>query len=183
MVLEVNGPRRVPHPTKSERPPHDLAGNAATVDARNAVKVERTITVKAPREDLYAFWRDFTNHPRFLKYLESVEVRDDRHSHWTMVMPGGRRVDWDSEIVNDLPNELIAWKTVGDSDVAHAGSVHFEEAANGGTVVRWVMDYEPPGGTPARVLSKVLGLLPEQLIDEDLKRFKQLIETGDLKRS
>jgi uncharacterized membrane protein len=177
MVLDVNGPRRVPHPTKTDRPPHDLASLAATVDARNAIKVERSVTVHAPRAMLYAFWRDFTNHPRFMKYVESVRILDDRHSHWTMAMPGGRRVEWDSEIVNDQLNELIAWKTVGESDVAHAGSVHFDDVA-GGTGVRWVMDYEPPGGRSGRLMSKLLGFSPEQLIDEDLKRFKELMEAG-----
>lgn len=182
MVLDVNGPRRVPHPTKTERPAHDLASPAATVDARNAIKVERSVTVNAPREKLYAFWRDFTNHPRFMKYVESVQILDDRHSHWTMAMPAGRRIEWDSEIVNDLPNELIAWKTVGNSDVAHAGSVHFDESPGGrGTRVTWVMDYEPPGGRSGHMASKVLGISPEQLIDEDLKRFKQLMEGGAAK--
>lgn len=177
MVLDVSGPRRVPHPTKTERPAHDLASPAATVDARNAIKVERSVTICAPRETLYAFWRDFTNHPRFMKYVESVQILDDRHSHWTMVMPGGRRVEWESEIVNDVPNELIAWKTVGDSDVAHAGSVHFDEVP-GGTRVTWVMDYEPPGGRTGHLMSKLLGVSPEQLVDGDLQRFKQLMEGG-----
>jgi uncharacterized membrane protein len=177
MVLDVNGPRRVPRATKSDRAPHDLAGRAATVDARNAVKVERSIDVRAPREKLYAFWHDVRNQPRFMKYLESVEPIDERHSRWTMTLPGGRHVEWESEIVNDQPNELIAWKTVEDSDVAHAGSVHFEPGPNGGTTVRWVMDYEPPSGRSARMLSKLVGLSPEQLIDEDLRRFKQLMES------
>jgi uncharacterized membrane protein len=182
MVLDVNGPRRVPHPTKTQRPAHDLASAAATVDARNAIKVERSVTVNAPREMLYAFWRDFTNHPRFLKYVESVRVLDDRRSHWTMVMPGGRRVEWDSEIVNDQLDELIAWKTVGASDVIHAGSVHFDEVPGGRvTRVRWVMDYEPPGGPSGHLMSKVLGVSPEQLIDEDLRRFKLLMEEGEAK--
>jgi uncharacterized membrane protein len=180
MVLDVNGPRRVPHSKKSDRAPHDLAGRAATVDARNAVKVERSIDVRAPREKLYAFWRDVRNQPRFMKYLQSVEPIDahGQRSRWTMALPGGRHVEWVSEIVNDEPNQLIAWKTVEDSDVAHAGSVHFEPCPKGGTTVRWVMDYEPPSGRSARMVSKLLGLSPEQLIDEDLRRFKQLMESN-----
>jgi uncharacterized membrane protein len=184
MVLEVNGPRRVPHPTKSDRSPHDLASPAATVDARESVKVERAVTINAPREALYAFWHDFTNLPRFMKHIETVQVRDERHSHWRMSLPAGRHIEWDSEIINDLPNELIAWKTVGTSDVAHAGSVHFVPAPGGrGTEVRLVMDYEPPGGRPGHMLSKLFGVSPEQMIRDDLQRLKQLAESGDLATS
>jgi uncharacterized membrane protein len=175
MVLEVNGPRRVPHPTKNERPLHDLASPAATVDGRHSVKVERSIVVMAPPEKLYAFWRDFTNHPRFVKFLEPVEILDDRRSRWTMAMRGGRRIEWESEIVNDQPNELIAWKTIGDSDVAHAGSVHFDRIGDGRTEVRLVMDYEPPGGLPGHLM-KLFGVAPDQLIDEELEHFKALME-------
>jgi uncharacterized membrane protein len=174
MVLDVNGPRRVPRPTKNDRPPHDLASPAATVDARHAIKVERSVTVDAPPEKLYAFWRDFSNLPRFMKYVESVRVLDDRRSHWVVAVPGGRRIEWDSEVINDVPNELIAWKTVGHSDVAHAGSVHFD-AVPGGSVVRLVIDYEPPGGRPGHLLSKILRVSPDKLIAEHLKRFKRLM--------
>jgi uncharacterized membrane protein len=179
MVLDVNGPRRVPKATKSERSPHDLASHAATVDARESVKVERAIRIDAPRDALYAFWHDFTNLPRFMKRIESVRVRDERHSHWTMSLPAGRHIEWDSEIVNDVPNELIAWKTVGASDVAHAGSVHFVPTPDGrGTEVRLVMDYEPPGGRPGHMLSKLFGVSPEQMVRDDLQRLKQLAESG-----
>jgi uncharacterized membrane protein len=143
-----------------------------------AQQLERSIDVRAPREKLYAYWRDVRNQPRFMKYLDSVEPIDERHSRWTMSLPGGKHVEWESEIVNDQPNELIAWKTVDGSDVAHAGSVHFEAAPGGGTTVRWVMDYEPPAGPSARMVSRLVGLSPEQLIDEDLRRFKQLMESG-----
>jgi uncharacterized membrane protein len=176
MVLEVNGPRRVPHPTKSDRTPHDLASPAATVDARESVKVEHTVTIDAPRDAVYAFWHDFTNLPRFMKHIVSVQVRDPRHSHWIMSLPAGRKIEWDSEIVNDLPNELIAWKTIGASDVAHAGSVHFISTPGGrGTEVRLVMDYEPPGGRPGHMLSKLFGVSPEQMIRDDLQRLKELL--------
>ena len=186
MVLDVNGPRRVPKATKSDRPRHDLASHAATVDARESVKVEHSITIDAPRDTLYAFWHDFTNLPRFMKHIVSVQLRDDRHSHWTMSLPAGRRIEWDSEIVNDVPNELIAWKTVGASDVAHAGSVHFDSTdgrdtrGTGGTKVRLVMDYEPPGGRPGHMLSKLFGVSPEQMIRDDLQRLKQLAESGEI---
>jgi uncharacterized membrane protein len=168
-------------PRPARRASHDFASPAATVDAREAVKVERTTTIRAPRETLYAFWRDFRNHPRFIRHLESVEIIDSRHSRWTMALPAGQHVQWTSEIINDVPNELIAWKTIGESNVAHAGSVHFEDAPDGrGTQVRLVLDYEPPGGRTGHLLFKLLGISPEQMVDQDLRRLKALIEMGDI---
>lgn len=160
---------------------HDLAGNAATVDARESVKVEHAVTVSKPAAELYAYWRDFTNHPRFMKYLESVRLLDDSRSRWTWALPSGHRLEWDSVIVNDIPNELIAWKTIGDPDLRNAGSVHFRQAAAGrGTEVRLVMDYEPIGGRPGHMVAKLFGLAPEQMVREDLQRFKQLMETSEV---
>ena len=168
-------------PLSTRRTPHDLAGRAATVDAREAIKVEQSITVSAPAEKLYAFWRDFRNHPRFMKHLEHVELVDDKRSRWTMRLPMGRAIRWDSEVINDIPNQLIAWKAVGESDLAHAGSVHFRPAAaHRGTEVRMVMDYEPILGRPGHLVAKLLRVSPEQLIREDLQRFKQLMETGEI---
>jgi uncharacterized membrane protein len=169
------------YPMSVQRAPHELASLAATVDAREAVKVERTITINAPREKLYAFWRDFRNHPRFIRHLESVEIIDDRHSRWSMALPGGRHVQWTSETINDVPNELLAWKTVGHTRVPHAGSVHFEDAPDGrGARVRLVLDYEPPGGRTGHLVFKLLRISPEQMADQDLRRFKALMESGDL---
>lgn len=163
-----------------DRAPHDLASPAATVDAREAVKVEQTIMIRASSDELYAFWRDFRNHPRFVRYLESVEIIDQQHSRWTMILPGNRRIEWTSEVINDIPPELIAWKTIGDSKVAHAGSVHFATSEAGETRVRLVMDYEPPGGWPGYVLSRLLGVSADQMVREDLRRLKALIEIGDI---
>jgi uncharacterized membrane protein len=169
------------HAGSTRRPPHDLASNAATVDARESVKVEYAVTIADEPQRLYAYWRDFTNHPRFMKYLESVRLLDDQHSHWTWALPSGHRLEWDSEIVNDIPNQLIAWKTLGAADLANAGSVHFRTAPAGrGTEVRAVMDYEPIGGRPGHFVAKLLGIAPEQMLREDLHRFKQLMETGDV---
>lgn len=164
------------HALATHRPPGDLAGLAATVDAREAIKVERTVFVERPRGELYAFWRDFRNHPRFTRHLQSVDVDGDGSSRWVMSLPGGRTLEWRSVMVNDIPNELVAWKTTLDSGVAHAGSVHFTDAVGGGTHVRLVMDYEPPGGRPGYALSRILGLSADQIVEDDLERFKELME-------
>jgi uncharacterized membrane protein len=166
-------------PIKRRR--RDVTGRAATVNARRSFKIERVVTVDRSADELYRFWRDFSNLPRFMHRLESVTCSDDVHSHWAMRMPGGKTIEWDAEIVNDVAGSLIAWKTVGDPDVAHAGSVHFRPAAGGrGTEVRVVLDYEPPGAALFTQAAKLLGHAPDMLVHEELRRFKQLMETGEI---
>lgn len=165
------------HGLTTDRATHDLASRAATVDAREAVKMERKITVARARHDVYAFWRDFRNHALFIPHVETVEIRSPTRSHWTMEL-GGRCIEWNSEVINDVPGELIAWKTIPDSEVAQAGSVHFRDAP-GGTEVRLVVAYEPPGGRPGRMLFKALGMSPEQLVDAYLRNFRNLMEGRD----
>ena len=117
-------------PMPDNRDRDDVTSRAATVNARKAIKVERSIQVQRPSEELYRLWRDFSNLPRFMKHLESVKCSDAMHLHRIARLPGGKHVEWDSEIVNDIPGQLIAWKTVGDPDIAHAGSVHFTPLSN-----------------------------------------------------
>ena len=157
----------------------DVRSLAATVNARKSIKVERSITIRKPAREVYDFWRNFSNLPQVLDHLESVEETGGGRSHWVAKGPAGVRVEWDSEIVNDIPGELIAWKTVGEPDVAHAGSVHFTPVA-GGTEVKFVMDYEPPAGRLVAVASKIMGESPDQKIRSDLKRLKMLFETGEV---
>jgi uncharacterized membrane protein len=157
----------------------DVRGAAATVNARKAIKVERSITINKPAQDVYEFWHDFSNLPRVLDHLESVDDLGGGRSRWVANGPAGTRIEWDSEIVNDIPGQLIAWKTVGKPDVAHAGSVHFTPVA-GGTEVRFVMDYEPPAGRLMSVAAKIIGESPDQKIRSDLKRLKMLFETGEV---
>jgi uncharacterized membrane protein len=157
----------------------DVTGRAATVNARKAVKIERRILVHRPADELYRAWRDFSRLPRFMQHLDSVTCSDDRHSHWIGHLPGGKRVEWDAEIVNDIPGKLIAWKTVGAPDVAHAGSVHFTPLADtDGTEVRIVFDYEPPAARMIGIIAEHLGLTPETMVAEDLRRFKEAAESA-----
>jgi uncharacterized membrane protein len=96
-------------------------------------------------EKIYRFWRDFRNLPLIMPNLESVTVQSEAWSHWVVKGPMGTRIEWDAEIINDKPHELIAWRTVG-SHIEHAGSVHFEARPDGGTLVRVSLQYHPPGG-------------------------------------
>ena len=165
--------------TRSSRDPRerdDVTSRAATVNARKAIKVERSIQVQRSPEALYALWRDFSRLPRFMRYLDSVHCSDELHSHWVAHLPGGKHVEWDAEIVNDIPGQLIAWKTVGDPDIAHAGSVHFTSRPGGTTEVRIVFDYEPPFARTIGSIASHLGLTADSLIDADLQRFREYAE-------
>jgi uncharacterized membrane protein len=162
----------------------DLTGRAATVNARKAIKIEHSVIVLRPRAELYAFWRDFTNLPQFMEHLVAVRVDSPARSHWTVKVPGGKTVEWEAEIVNDVPDEIVAWKSVGDPDVANAGAVNFSDApGDRGTVVKVTLDYEPPGGKFGAVLARLFGEDPDRQVREDLRRFKQLMETGEITTS
>jgi uncharacterized membrane protein len=151
---------------------------------RELVEVSKGITVRGVPEDVYAFWRDFQNLPRFMEHLESVQVLSDRRSRWKAKAPGGSTVEWEAEIVEDRPNELIGWRVVGDADVTHAGTLRFSPAPGGrGTEVRVDLRYDPPGGVIGTTIAKFFGEGPGQQVESDLRRFKQVIETGEVVHS
>ncbi|HET7458393.1 MAG TPA: SRPBCC family protein [Gemmatimonadaceae bacterium] len=155
-------------------------GESAVLDASKAIKVERTVTVGRPADELYRFWRSFENLPRVMDHLESVTVIDDRRSHWKAKAPAGTSVEWDAEIHNEVPNELIAWRSVDEATVPNAGSVHFREAPGGrGTEVKVVLEYQPPAGRIGALIAKLFGEEPDVQVREDLRRFKAMMETGE----
>jgi uncharacterized membrane protein len=145
------------------------------------IEVERAVTILRPRAELYAFWRDFTNLPRFMQHLARVDVIDERRSHWVARAPADRLVEWDAEITDEMPDELIAWRSTADSDIGNAGSVRFTDApGDRGTVVSVDLRYEAPGGKLGALFAKLFGEEPEQQVREDLRRFKQVMEVGEL---
>jgi uncharacterized membrane protein len=149
--------------------------------AGDPLHVEKSLTVERPAEELYSFWRDFTKLPRFMKHLESVTVSGDRRSHWVAHGPAGTNVEWDAEITEDRPNELIAWRSLPGADVANAGTVRFEPATGGrGTVVRVAIDYTPPAGALGAAVAKLFGEEPRQQVEGDLRRFKSIMEAGEI---
>jgi uncharacterized membrane protein len=160
---------------------HD-AGPARPEDYfERGIHVEQSMTVERTPWDLYAFWRNFENLGKFLHHVESVKVLDDRRSHWAIRAPAGSTVEWDAEIINDEPNALIAWRSLAGANVDNAGSVRFVPGAEGrGTEVRVVIDYIPPGGRVGRWVAGLFGKDPSHQIREDLRRFKSLMETGEI---
>jgi uncharacterized membrane protein len=160
------------------------AALTARAPRERAVHVRKAITINRPAEDLYAFWRDFHNLPRFMRHLESVQVIDERRSHWKAKVPLGRTVEWDAEITEDRPNERIAWRSLEGADLPNYGAVTFEPAPGGrGTTVRVDLHYEPPGGIIGATIAKLFGQEPGQQVQEDLRAFKQLMETGEIIQS
>lgn len=147
----------------------------------SAVHVEKCITVNRSAEECYRFWRDFENFPRFMKHLESVTRSDGNRSHWIAKGPVGTKVEWDAEVTADQEGELLAWSSVGGSEVENAGTVRFERAPGDRGTIVWVdLDYRPPGGKAGAWFARIFGEEPSQQIDEDLRRFKWLIETGEI---
>jgi len=145
------------------------------------VHIEKSITINVAPKELYSFWRDFENLPRFMENLQSVRDLGGNRSHWVATGAGGKEVEWDAEIYNEKEGELIAWRSLPGADVTNAGSVHFEEAPGGrGTQLKVVLNYNPPGGKAAVLFARLFGQAPGQLIEHNLRRLKQLIETGEI---
>ncbi|HKQ50919.1 MAG TPA: SRPBCC family protein [Pyrinomonadaceae bacterium] len=152
-----------------------------SVPAGHGIKVEKSVTVNRPPEEVYRFWRDFQNLPRFMNHLESVTDLGNGRSHWVAKAPAGKTVEWDAEVYNEKENELIAWRSLEGADVDNAGSVRFEPAPEGrGTTVRVTLKYDPPAGKIGSLIAKLWGEEPSQQIEEDLRRFKQVMEAGEI---
>jgi uncharacterized membrane protein len=152
----------------------------ALARAPDALPVKVGVTINSTPDKLYEFWRNFENLPRFMRHLQAVKVINEQQSHW-IATAAGMLVEWDSEIVDDQPGKLIAWRTLPDSQVNHHGTVTFEAASGGrGTILRVELHYGTPGGAVGATLAKVLGEAPGMQIAQDLRRFKQLIETGEI---
>jgi uncharacterized membrane protein len=139
--------------------------------------------VRAPAE-AYEAWHDFERLPRFMTHLESVRQTGGGRSHWKAKAPAGRTVEWDAEVVDDRPGELIAWRSLPGADVANAGTVRFSDApGDRGTEIRLELEYSPPGGARGATVAKLFGEEPDQQARDDLRRFKQVLETGEVLRS
>ncbi|ACK69794.1 cyclase/dehydrase [Gloeothece citriformis PCC 7424] len=152
-----------------------------TLGVGQTIRVEKTVTINKSAEDLYKFWRNFENLPRFMKHLQSVTVYDEQRSHWVTKAPLENTVEWDAQIIKDEPNQLIAWASVGDAQIDHSGFVRFRPATGDrGTEVKIVIEYNPPGGIIGQTITKLFGEAPEQQIGDELNRFKQLMEAGEI---
>jgi uncharacterized membrane protein len=144
------------------------------------VTLEATITINKPAAEVYRFWRHLENHPRFMQHLEAVVSTGNTHSHWVAKGPLHLPVKWDAEIVEQRENALLSWRSLPGADVDHMGMVHFRELPNGrGTEVRLRLEYAPPGGIAGIALARLFKTLTAQQLQEDLRRCKQIIETGE----
>lgn len=184
-----NSDRRRVHRTMA------LVGGITLLDVVAAVRLGRrssapplraatAITIRRSPEDVYGYWRDFTNFPSFMHHLESVEELDAQRSRWVAKAPAGRTVSWDAEITREEPNELLAWRSLKGATVANRGEVRFTRAPKGqGTEIFVELHYAPPAGRLGAAIAGVFGEHPNQQLADDLRRLKQVLETGEVVRS
>lgn len=177
-LLAIAGGGLAYHGATGQKSLQDQVTDAAGLN--KGIRVEKTVTIqnKSP-EELYRFWHNFENLPTFMKHLKSVTVIDDKRSHWVANAPLGNSVEWDAEIITDQENQLITWTSVEGADVDNSGFVRFKSTSRG-TEVKVVIEYSPPGGALTAAIAKVFGEEPEQQIGDDLRRFKMLMEAGEI---
>ena len=148
------------------------------------VHVREAIRLDLPVVDVYRFWRHLENLPQFMTHLDRVTAGPDGRSHWVATGPGGLRVEWDAEIINEVENKILAWRSLAGSDVVTAGSVNFEPVRAGrGTQVSVHLQYALPAGKAGALVASLFGREPSQMVREDLRRFKQLLEAGEIPRA
>ncbi len=165
----------------SDAPPHVLRGKAAKQVQGDETYVGRTVTIGRPRQELYDFWRGFDRLPQFMDNVKSVEKLDDKRSRWAIKGPAGTDVELVSRLVEDVSGTRLAWESEEGSDLDTSGVVEFTDAPPGrGTYVRFLMAYDPPGGGIGRGIAKLLQREPTVQARRDLRRFKQLMETGEV---
>lgn len=178
-ALGISTAEAEPGPERRIAAHAEPTSRAAVFRAADAVKIERSIAVNRAPDELYAIWKDPTNLPQFMDWLERVEPIDLRHARWTARGPAGARIAWVAEVINDVPNSLIAWKSVDDADIKNAGSVHFRRTSDGlGTEVRIVLEWLPPGGRAGMIVARLLGAEPDHRIQAGLEKFKALAESA-----
>jgi uncharacterized membrane protein len=154
-------------------------GPATVIPAGHGVKVERSVTIDRPREELFRFWRNFDNLPRIMTHLESVRTTSPDRSHWVAKGPVGTRFEWDAEVYTQRLNEMISWRSLPGSEVDTTGSVHFLAAPGGrGTEIKVALKYDPPTGQAGAAVAKMFCQAPEDEIADDLRRFKEVMESG-----
>jgi uncharacterized membrane protein len=158
-----------------------IGGSTSTPDGERSVRVEKVVTISRPIAEVYDQWRDIERLPERMSHLESVSDLGNGRSHWVARAPLGRTVEWDAEILHDHANRVISWRSVDGADIPNVGAVHFHEAPGGrGTEVRVRIEYSPPAGQVGASVAKLFGEEPSQQVEDDLRRFKRLMETGEV---
>lgn len=167
-------------PTTSKLNEERASGIAAVSQSRRDDLIGRSVTINRSRDELFAYWRDFSNLPSFMDNVERIDILSNRTSHWVVKAPAGRTVEWDAAITEEKPGELIAWTSAEDADVPNSGRIEFRDAGDRGTVVTATIVYDPPAGVVGKVIAKLFQREPAIQARRDLRRFKQLMETGEV---
>lgn len=149
-------------------------------DAKGDALIGRTVTINRPREDLFAYWRDFANLPTFMDNVERIDILSDTRSHWVVKAPAGKTVEWDATITEEKAGELIAWTSAEGAQVPNSGRIEFRDAGDRGTIVSATIAYDPPVGVVGKLIAKLFQREPAIQARRDLRRFKQLMETGEV---
>lgn len=156
-------------------------GGSSAPDGESSVRVEKAVTINRPIDEVYAEWREIEQLPKIMSHLESVQDLGNGMSHWVAKAPLGRTVEWDAEIIHDHESRAIAWRSVENAQVPNVGAVHFHEASGDrGTEVRVRIEYNPPAGKVGATVAKLFGEEPGQQVSDDLRRFKQYMEAGEI---
>lgn len=160
---------------------HDEGSFALPEAADGRQQLQAVVTVNKPIEEVYAFWKNPSNYARFMDQIDSVQLTSGGMAHWKAKAPAGLSVEWDAQIMSDRPNELISWQSTDDSEVRNTGTVKFRRAAgNRGTEVELEMEFQPAGGAVGGKIAKIFEMIPKTQLKNDLRRFKQLMEVGDI---
>lgn len=154
----------------------------SVIEGKGNALSARAVTINRPADELYSYWRDLSNLPTFMDNVVSITSDGDR-SHWVVKAPGGKTVEWDARITEDRPNELLAWASEDGADIANSGRIEFRDAGTRGTVVTATIAYDPPAGTIGKLIAKMFQREPAIQARRDLRRFKQLMETGEIATS
>jgi uncharacterized membrane protein len=176
VLADYSNPQQLAQPSLIDRA-------AEAIGLTPNIQVEKTVTIERPASELYSYWRNLSNLPNFMGHLKSVTNKNEAGtvSHWVANAPLDLSVEWDAEIIQDEPDHLIAWNALDNADIANCGFVRFQPATgNRGTQVKVVLEYQPPGGALTNAIAKLFGESPQQQIGDELNRFKQLMETGEI---
>ena len=169
--------------TTSKRSDAVDRANATLIEPKGDSVSGRAVTINRPIAELFAYWRDFPNLATFMENVERVDLLDNRRSHWVVKAPGGKTVEWDSVVTEEQPDSFIAWVSEEGADVPNSGRIDFRDAGARGTVVTATIVYDPPAGVIGKLIAKMFQREPAIQARRDLRRFKQLMETGEIATS
>lgn len=172
-------PDDAPAATSKDRD-QTLAAATMAAEGRGESIIGRSVTINRPADEVYAFFRDFSNLPRFMENVERIDVLDERRSHWVVKAPMSGTVEWDALVTEEQPGRLIAWQSAEGAEVPNGGRVEFQDAGKRGTVVTATIVYDPPGGAIGKLIAKMFQREPGIQARRDLARLKQFLETGEI---